>query len=193
MITFTLDTNCIIDLAENRPASGPVRALSAASADGRAHVALVAVSASERQQGDTYLENYEDFKARLASLQLDRLEILPTITYFGIGFWGVGLFGGTAEMTARERLIHETLFPTVPFSWPDFATQVGVSSESIRIPEAKRWRNAFCDRQMFWAHDHHRRDVFVTSDDNFRRRLNASQEFMSARIHTPEEALALLT
>jgi hypothetical protein len=95
-------------------------------------------------------------------------------------------------MVALERLIHETLFPTIPFSWPDFAALIGISSESIRVPEAKRWRNAFCDRQMFWAHDHNRRDVFVTSDDNFRKRLRQSPDFANAHIATPDEAVRLL-
>lgn len=192
MIAFTLDTNCIIDLAEDRAAAEAVRSLCDAAAEGRAQVAVVSVSASERQPGDAYLESYEDFKARLAALQLEHLEILPTITYWGIGFWGVGLFGGTDDMVARERLIHETLFPQVPFSWPDFAASKGISSETVRVPEAKRWRNAFCDRQMFWAHDHNRRDVFVTSDSNFRRRLSQSQDFRSARIATPDKAAMLL-
>jgi hypothetical protein len=169
-----------------------VRALSDASAEGRAHVAVVSVSASERQPGDAYLENFGEFKSRLAALKLEHLEVLPTITYWGIGFWGVGLFGGTPEMTARERLIHETLFPTIPFAWSDFAASVGVSSETIKIPEAKRWRNAFCDRQMFWAHDHNSRDVFVTSDENFRKRLGQSQEFSNARIAAPDHAVKLL-
>lgn len=192
MLSFTLDTNCIIDLAEDRPASQAVRTLTDSSAQGRAHVAVVAVSASERQPGDAFLENYQEFEARLAALQLEHLEILPTLIYWGIGFWGVGLFGGTAEMVARERLIHETLFPTIPFSWSDFAASVGVSSQSVRVPEARRWRNAFCDRQMFWAHDHNRRDVFVTSDANFRKRFGQSSDFNGAQIATPDEAVALL-
>jgi hypothetical protein len=192
MATFTLDTNCIIDLAENRAAAKAVRALSVSSAEGRAQVAIVSVSASERQPGDVYLENYNDFKARLTALQLEHLEILPTISYWDIGFWGVGMFGGTAEMVARERSIHETLFPTIPFSWTDFAALTGISSESVRVPEAKRWRNAFCDRQMFWAHDYHQRDVFVTSDDNFRKRLSQSSHFERAHIATLDEAVRLL-
>lgn len=192
MITFTLDTNCIIDLAEGRAGANAIRALSVSSAQGRAQVAVVSVSASERQPGDTYLENYGDFKARLVALQIDHLMVLPTIAYWGIGFWGVGLFGGTAEMVARERQIHETLFPTIPFAWSDFAALSGISSKTLRTPQAKRWRNAFCDRQMFWAHDHNRRDVFVTSDDNFQKRLGRSPHFAHARIATPDEAVRLL-
>ncbi|MBT9446479.1 MAG: hypothetical protein IV086_12330 [Hyphomonadaceae bacterium] len=192
MITFTLDTNCIIDLAENRSAAKAVRALSISSVEGHAQVAVVSVSASERQPGDSYLESYEDFKARLATVRLEHLEILPTISCWDIGFWGVGLFGGTTEMVARERLVHETLFPTIPFSWQDFAALTGISPQTIRLPEARRWRNAFCDRQMFWAHDHNRRDIFVTSDDNFRKRLSQSPAFSNARIATPDEAVQFL-
>lgn len=162
------------------------------SAEGRSEVALVSVSASERQIGDAYLDTYDEFRNRLAALHIEHLEVLRTIAYWDISFWDIGLFGGDAEMVARERLIHETLFPNIPFSWSDFAGRAGISSESVRVTEAKRWRNAFCDRQMFWAHDHHRRDVFVTSDGNFRERLNRSPDFSSARIATPEEAVRLL-
>lgn len=191
MITFTLDTNCIIDLAENRPAAAGVRMLAALGAEGLANVALVSVSASERQLGDTYLESYDDFKNKLALLRIEHLEVLPTICYWGISFYGAALYSG-ADLVARERLIHETLFPTIPFLWSDFAESVGISAANMRAPDARRWRNAFCDRQMFWAHDYHRRDVFVTRDRNFRKRLSHSANFANVQIATPDEAARLV-
>ncbi len=42
MRSFTLDTNCIIDFAENRPAAEAVRALCDRSAEGLVSVAVVA-------------------------------------------------------------------------------------------------------------------------------------------------------
>jgi len=69
----------------------------------------------------------------------------------------------------------------------------GCARRHDTLLEAKRWRNAFCDRQMFWAHDHNCRGVFVTSDDNFQKRLGRPGAFRSAQIATPDEALALLS
>ena len=85
--TFTLDTNCIIDIAENRPAAGAVRTLADAHA-GRADVAVVAMSASEKQQGGHYIRNFAVFRDRLVSLGLGHLNvILP------MGYWGISVLG----------------------------------------------------------------------------------------------------
>lgn len=190
MITFTLDTNCIIDLAEKRPAARHISALAKAHATRNADVALVAVSASERQRNDIYLSSYTDFERRVTDLGLAHLLILQPIAYSDIGFWGRGLWADEV-MVDRERAIHNALFPHIPFSWPDFADSVGVSPDTINIPEAKRWRNAFCDRQMYWAHDHQSRDVFVTSDENFRNLIGLA-DFPNARVLPPDKAAKLL-
>jgi hypothetical protein len=50
MLTFSLDTNCIIDIEEERPDSVFVRALAGAHACGEANAAVVAISASEKQK-----------------------------------------------------------------------------------------------------------------------------------------------
>jgi hypothetical protein len=81
MVSFTLDTNCIIDVAENRPGAAAIRALADAHAAGEADVALVAVSASERQPGDKYLDNFNVFQERLTALRLNHLTVLPSIAY----------------------------------------------------------------------------------------------------------------
>jgi hypothetical protein len=62
--TFTLDTNCLIDVAENRPARDSVLRLIAAADRGTADVAMVASSASERQPGGGYLETFTSFKCK---------------------------------------------------------------------------------------------------------------------------------
>jgi len=190
MLSFTLDTNCIIDIAEARPGAAAIRSLATAHAEHRADVALVAVSASERQEGDTYFENYSEFATRIATLGLSQLPVLLPMHYYGVGFWGRGL-RASADLKNRERAIHDTLFPNVSFSWLDFASMKGISPDSLKTAAAKQWRNTFCDRQMYWAHDHNKRDVFVTSDNNFLR-LNRSDTFRDSRIAMPHEALAML-
>jgi hypothetical protein len=51
IVTFTLDTNCLIDVDDGRPAAPYVLRLIEAADKGVADVALVASSASERQPG----------------------------------------------------------------------------------------------------------------------------------------------
>ena len=191
MASFTLDTNCIIDIDENRASAPFIMQLIEAHRNGDADVALVAVSASERQQGDRYLESYEEFRGRLNSLGLSDLPVLPTIAYWNIGFYGVGLYGGDPAMVSREREIQAILFPQIEFEWPQYASQIGLSSDDLASAKARRWRNAFCDRQMFWAHDHNKRDYFVTRDENFQRLIGRS-EFPDARIRSPSEAAKLI-
>jgi len=57
---FTLDTNCLIAIDEGRPAATAVRALADAHLAGTAHVAVVAMSASEKQQHGSYLRNFDE-------------------------------------------------------------------------------------------------------------------------------------
>ena len=192
VLKFTLDTNCIIDLEENRPAATSVRALVAAHAAGLADVALVAVSASERQPGDVFLDNYHEFQLRIAKLGFAQLRILQPMLNWDAGFWDVGLYSDE-EMIKLERSIHQTLFSSIAFEWAEFAANVGVPLDAIKSSAAKRWRNAFCDRQMFWAHLHNGRDVFVTSDADFRRKLSRSVEFSRKQIVTPGEAATMLS
>jgi hypothetical protein len=188
--TFTLDTNCIIDLAENRPAAPHIRALVAAHTTGKADIALVAVSASERQKGDFYLDSFEVFRERLTALGLSKLTLLKGIGYSGISYWGMCIYSSDAT-SAREKEIHDVLFPNIPFKWTDHANANSLNVESVKAPEGRKWRNAFCDRQMYWAHDHNNRQYFVTSDDGFRRLLGHAL-FQNAKVVTPEEAAALI-
>jgi len=192
MLSFTLDTNCIIDVEEQRPSAPSVRALVEAHSDGRADVALVAVSASERQRGDLYLENYDEFISRVNQVGLGHLRVLLPMLYWDVGFWNVGVYS-SKEMTALERSIHKSLFPSIPFDWAEFAEGAGMALDAIKAIGRNPWRNAFCDRQMFWSHVYRSRDVFVTRDSNFQRKLSRSALFSQERILNPHEAVALIS
>jgi len=187
LLTFTLDTNCIIDVEDGRPSAASVGALAIAHREGLADVALVAVSASERQPGDKYLQSYDEFVSRVNRAGLGHLRILLPMLYWDIGFWNVGIHSNE-EMIALECSIHSALFPSIPFQWADYVESVGVALDAAPNP----WRNAFCDRQMFWSHVYRSRDVFVTNDRNFRKRLSRSALFSKERILEPDEAIAVL-
>ncbi|PZU81195.1 MAG: hypothetical protein DI528_21735 [Shinella sp.] len=79
MTSFTFETNCLIDIAEERPSAAHIRALLAAGAVGDADLALVASSASERQHGGTLLKNLGVFDERRNELGFHGLPLLPSI------------------------------------------------------------------------------------------------------------------
>jgi len=187
--SFTLDTNCIIDIDENRPAARYVRALADAHVAGRSSVAVGAISASEKQKDGRLIENFEEFKQRLVDLRLDHLEVMAPMLYVDVSFWDWALWP-SPEMEAIEIRIHDVLFPTVEFHWKDYAQAHGLDVNAT--PAAWRWRNAKCDVQAIWTHVHYRRDMFVTSDDNYHRRSDALVALGARSIVTPEEAVAWL-
>lgn len=199
MLSLSLDTNCVIALDEVRidPTSHraaearAVRSLICANTERKADVALVAISASERQRDNGHLENFSTFQERMASLGLAHLELLHPMLYFGVTFWDASLWSGE-EMQTLERSIHEILFPNIPFQWSDYCTANGLDP-TVNTPDRK-WKNAKCDVQAFWSHAWRKRDVFVTSDDNFHKELKRSKlvALAGGRIETPASAAALV-
>jgi hypothetical protein len=190
MASFTLDTNCLIDMAEDRPAAVHIRALLAARAKGEADLALVASSASERQQGGTYLASIAVFEERRNALGFDGLPLLPSIGRSDVSFFGHSVWG-SKEGSAREAAIYSVLFPNSPVEWAEYATARGADVTDLISPAGMRWRNQMLDAQALWAHDHAGRDVFVTSDQRLRV-LNGHPDFPAMTIRAPEEAVTLL-
>jgi hypothetical protein len=192
MVSFTLDTNCLLAVDEKRPAAPAVLALADAHQIGRASVALVAISASERQRAGGHLESFEEFKRRVAALGLGHLELVPPMLYFDVTFWDYSLWHDDA-MQKQEEDIHKVLFPGIPFLWSDYCAANGLDIHSAGS-QGKNWRNAKCDVQALWSHLHARRDVFVTSDKNFHLHSKKPQllSLFNARVETPQSAAAML-
>ena len=189
--TFTLDTNCIIAVDEGRPEAGDVLKLVRADAKGLASVALVAISASEKQRGGGTLESFAQFKERLDLLGLGSLELLMPMLYWDVGFWDYGLWCND-EMAALEAKIHAILFSGIAINHSEYCEQNDL--DPATTPMQSKWRNAKCDVQAFWSHVHHKRDVFVTSDKNFlaESKLPSLEALSGARLLTPPQAVALL-
>jgi hypothetical protein len=68
MKKFTLDTNCIIDLEENRPNAEHISKLVQAWKTGRIELAVVAVSASENQKGGNTSKDFAMFEEKLSNV-----------------------------------------------------------------------------------------------------------------------------
>jgi hypothetical protein len=190
VLKFTLDTNCLIDADEGRRSAIAVLMLRDAALAGKADIALVASSASERQQGNSYLSSIHDFNRRRTGLGFGDFVLLPPLMRWDMSFWDNALWS-SPEAEAREELIYRTLFPTSLFKWNDFAAAKGISQDNVSSPAYFRWRNQILDAQGFWAHEHAKRDIFVTSDRRFRV-LAGHPEFPKAVILQPAEAVLRL-
>ena len=191
MLTFTLDTNCIIAVEEGRSEASSILQLALAHRSGLASVGVVAISASERQRDGRNLENFAEFKQRLLRVGLGDLVLLEPMMYWGVTYWGFGLLSDD-KMVALERKIHQVLFPNIQFLWVDHCKTFGLNPETAK-PDRK-WRNAKCDVQAFWGHAFRKRDVFVTSDREFHTNMKKQRlvSLSGGRIETPEAAAKLL-
>lgn len=166
MLTFTLDTNCLVAVDEGRPEAAAVRILAEAHVRGCADVAIVAISASERQRDGKMLDNFSQFRERVASLNLSHLPLILPICYWDVMFWDACV-EPEPRMAELEPQIQRILFPTIPTAWSDYCQMYGLDSEAT--PLDKKWKNAKCDVQAFWCHASQRRNIFVTTDKNFHR------------------------
>jgi uncharacterized protein YbjT (DUF2867 family) len=88
LLSFTLDTNCVISLDENRPTAPAIKRLAEAHATSKADVAVVAIMASEKQRPKGYIEDFQVFEHRLQRLGIAYLGLLLPISYFDVTFWG---------------------------------------------------------------------------------------------------------
>lgn len=190
MPSFTLDTNCIIALENDEPSAPAIRTLVDAHGRGNITVAVVAISASERQKDRRQLQNFVEFQRRLAALGLGHLEILPPIFYWDVGFLDWSFWADDEVMLKLEQNIHAVLFPASPFLWSDFCA-VNCIDPASTSPNSS-WRNRKCDVLAIWSHIHDGREVFVTNDGNFHRRRAALIELGAGRVERAERAAALL-
>jgi hypothetical protein len=184
---FTLDTNCIIDVEDERTNAPFVRELVALHGVNGINVAVSSIGASERQRTGGYAKNFSEFKAKLAASGFGTLELLPPRGYWDLCFWGH--FVWAHENDTLERQIHDLLFPGIEFLWSDYAKARGLPVDS----QDKNWRNAKCDVLGLWCHIKHGGDVFITSDTNFHAetKIEKLRALGAGTIEFPKEALAL--
>jgi hypothetical protein len=188
LLTFTLDSNCLTDIEESRPAAPEVRALAGAHTAGTADVAVIAMSASERPKPGHSVNNF--FEDRLVALGLAHLNIVLPMLYWDISFWDHGLWADDA-MVDLERRIHSILFPNVQFLWQDYCRENGINPPPDTSPSGK-WRNCKCDVQAIWSHIHSKRNVCVTSDTNFHKRKSDLISVGAGQIEYPDRAAKLI-
>ncbi len=151
---LALDTNCIINLEENRPDACHLKALIAAWKNSRVDLAVVAVSASENQPNGIASHDYHVFEAKLYNVGLTGVHQLLPLAIWDAFYWDHALWSST-EMEALESQIRGILFSGI-------ATEPPTNSE-----KNSRWRNHMCDVLVAWSCIHHNWECLVTRDKNF--------------------------
>ncbi|OJU71378.1 MAG: hypothetical protein BGO05_09850 [Rhizobiales bacterium 63-7] len=191
MIKFTLDTNCLIAVEDGRAERSSVLSLIDAQRQEAADLAMVASSAAERQIGGGALENIEEFRKRMETLGFGGIELLKPIAVWNLSYWDFAIYPSD-EAADLQTEIFSALFPSTNPKWPAYAGEKGVDPDDIESREGWKWRNRFLDAQAMWGHIFYGRDVFVTSDRNFSKRLSAHSRFRDIEIATPSKAASLL-
>ncbi len=187
---FTLDTNCIIDLEENRPAATDLRALIKMHSAGDVQIAVVGISASENLPGGGWAPSFDTFTAKVARAGLGAAKILKPLGVWGVTYWNWFLWSSD-EMKAIALDIHNVLFPDSEYDHRKYCISRGITTGKGALDA--RWRNRRCDVLALWSHVYYHRDVFVTRDGNF---LNPAKQprlkaLGAGTICTPSDACAI--
>ena len=186
-MNVTLDTNCIIALEENRPEAQDLRRIVHSATEQKLRLRVVAISASERQPDGEYSESFRDFKAKIAGVGLEDVEILLPPCIWGVTYWDDCIWG-SEQFTEEAERIHEILFPNSPFEYEDYCRHFGLD---LAAPSADRkWQNHVIDTWALWTHLHNGGGVFVTSDENFHKKKAMLARLGAGEILRPNEAAA---
>jgi len=154
MLKLVVDTNCIIDLEENRSDAGNLRALIVAWKNNQLDLAVVAVSASENQPGGTASRSFDVFETKVKNAGLAGAQELMPLAIWDVFYWDHALWS-SPEMEALESRIRTVLFPGIATVPP------------TNIEENSKWRNQMCDVLVVWSCIHHNWLRLVTRDRNF--------------------------
>ena len=149
-----LDTNCLIDLEDNRPDARHIRALIAAWKKSQIELAIVAVSASENQLSGKASQDFGAFEAKVDAIGLTGVQHLLPLAIWDVFYWDHALWS-SPEMQALEQRIRAILFPGIATAPP-----ANVNENSV-------WRNHMCDVLVAWSCIHHGWESLVTRDKNF--------------------------
>ena len=178
MVRLTFDTNCIIDLEEQRPDSKYLREIIDAWRNKKVEVAVVAVSASENQPHGRVNETYQQFEEKLEAVGLKGATELLPLAYWDVFYWDRALWSNKG-MEDLEEKIRNVLFP-------------GIQTEAPKSDkEARIWRNKLCDVLVAWSHAYHQWDVLVTRDQNFHKKKEGLSRLGVKQVMYPSEAVKL--
>lgn len=103
MKKITFDTNCIIEIEENRPSAPFLKELIILNGKGLISLQVCAISASGRQKGGRSLTNFSEFEKRIAYIGLENVEIFLPIFYWGVCFWCKCIYPNEKMVTLEKK------------------------------------------------------------------------------------------
>lgn len=170
---YTMDTNCIIDLEEDRVDAVHLKKMLDAHRKKQIELSVVAISASENQKGGKPSKTFDEFSKKLKAAGLKGVNILIPMMYWDVTYWEHAMWDGDRIL---EQKIHDILFPGAPIEKP----------QEVGFP-IKKWLNIKCDVQVAWAHLYHKQDVLVTRDRNFHKHSKELSIIGISKIITPDQ------
>lgn len=186
-MNVTLDTNCLIDIEEDRESAIYLRQLINWHRN-KINLRVVGISASERQPNGSIAKTFKEFKQKLCKIGLDDVEILKPMGYISICYFDWAIISDE-KMQNDELSIHNILFPDIEFKYKDYCLKKQINPLETKVDW--KWLNAKCDVQVLWSHIHYGGGILVTSDNNFHK--ESKKPLLSALgvgdILTPKDAL----
>ncbi len=172
MPNVTLDTNCIIELEENRSEAPYIRTLICLHNDKQINLRVVGISASERKPNGTYASNFAEFKRKITAVGLGHVEILKPMGRVGVTYWD-WCVAGDQQMIRLQRRIFEILFTKIEYEYKEFCRQRRIDPNNCKMDA--EYRNAMCDVVALWSHIYYGGGIFVTEDSNFHKKSKNSK------------------
>ena len=149
MQTVLVDTNCLIDLAEDRqPRAADLRRIVAGQGS-EYEVVVPAITASENPKRGSAPKTWDEFVDLLRRAGLSNARVLSPMGYWDVTFWDHALWVDD-EMKELEVKVHRTLAPD--FDMADRTND-------------RKWRNVKCDVQVVWTAAWHGVDTLITGDN----------------------------
>ena len=168
---LTLDANCLIDLENGTGQAEAIRELITLHRAGKIQVFVSPVPQSQNATGKVVPENSDEFEARLRKLGIDDLPSVADRTE--MSSWGAAVY--SAENDGLRDRINSVVHSTV---------------DTLTL--TRKERNVVCNVDGLAAHIRNEHDIFVTSDEHFRKgtRRGPLLALGAKDILTPEEALS---
>ena len=163
---ITLDHRCIVHLADGTQSGLHVRRLVSNPA---MQCFVVNIGAAEMRQRGTTPGHYERFEQLLAAAGVDHLPRLDPMFIVDVTFWGKCV-PASDEWVRRAQDLGAAVFGEAP--------GVAVPPGGLDSPAGRKWLDRHCDVQALWCHVRNCNDVFLTTEESFRKeprraRLNA--------------------
>lgn len=186
MVNVTLDTNCIIDIEEDREDAIYLKQLCKWHCN-KINLRVVAISISERLPGGRIAKTFKEYKERLKNIGLGNIEILKPMANFSLSFWDWCVYGDGME--SFDKQLHGILFPDIEFGYKEHCLKNNISPFESSIDW--QWLNAKSAVQLILSHIHNGGGIFVTSDSNFHKvsKKECLIPLGAGDILTPKEAL----